>query len=139
MGFFDKFSSSVELTPTIALSASMIYMMSSDGDIADEEMNYLFVTLNALGDVRNIVDNAVKFAKKNSLEEFISKANTLLNNEQKMVIVSNLADLLLSDGSAEPEEEALFFRFVDGWSVAHDDVEVIINAIGIKNNYSILA
>jgi len=138
MGFFDKFSSNVELTPAIALSASMIYMMSSDGDIADEEMNYLFVTLNAMGNVKELVDNAVKFAKKNTLESFLEQANTLLNDEQKVVIASNLADLLLSDGSAEPQEEALFFKFVDAWGINGEHIETIIDAISVKNNYNIL-
>ena len=38
MGFFDKFSSTTELTPAIALATSMVYMMASDGEVSDEEM-----------------------------------------------------------------------------------------------------
>ncbi len=41
MGFFDRFSSDVKLTPAIALATSMIYMMSVDGEVSDEELNYL--------------------------------------------------------------------------------------------------
>ena len=47
MGLFDKFSSTVELTPTVAVATAMIYMMSSDGEIAEEEMHYLTMTLQS--------------------------------------------------------------------------------------------
>ena len=55
MGFFDKFSSNTELTPAIALATSMIYMMSVDGDVSDEEMNYLAVKLYAIGDAEELI------------------------------------------------------------------------------------
>ncbi len=137
MGLFDKFSSSVELTPAIALATSMIYMMSSDGDLAEEEMNYLVITLNAIGDPQELIKKSVKYSKKQNLEEFLAEANELLNDEQKITILVNLIDLLLSDGNAEEEEENLFFSFVESLNIKKEDIEPYIEAISIKNNYSI--
>ena len=70
MGFFDKFSSNVKLTPAIALATSMIYMMSADGEISDEELNYLATKLYAIGDADELIRLSAKYSKKQSLEDF---------------------------------------------------------------------
>jgi uncharacterized tellurite resistance protein B-like protein len=137
MGFFDKFSSDVELTPAIALAGSMVYMMASDGELADEEMNYLIITLQSLGDPEELIKNASKYAKKHDLETFQKEANAILNEEQKMTILANLVDLLLADGSAEEEEQELFFSFVNAFGVSEEDIQILIEVISTKNNYAI--
>ena len=137
MGLFDKFSSNVELTPAIALASSMIYMMASDGELAEEEMNYLFVTLQSFGDPQELVNSASKYAKKNDLESFQKEANELLNNDQKMTLLANLIDLLLADGSAEEEEQELFFTFADAFGVSEEDISVYIDIISVKNDFAI--
>lgn len=137
MGFFDKFTSSDELTPKVALATAMIYMMASDGNLADEEMIYLSVTLNALGEPKEIIDSAVKYAKKHDLEAFIEEANSLLTPEQKMTLLANLIDLLLADGDADEAEEELFSKFADSFGVSQDELQPYIDIISTKNQYSL--
>ena len=137
MGLFDKFSSNVELNPAIALATSMIYMMASDGELADEEMNYLFVTLQTFGDPQELVNSASKYAKKSDLETFQKEANKILSDEQKMTILANLIDLLLADGSAEEEEQELFFSFADAFGVSEEDISPYIDIISVKNDFAI--
>ena len=137
MGLFDKFSSNVELTPAIALASSMIYMMASDGELADQEMNYLFVTLQSFGDPQELVDSASKYAKKNDLETFQKEANEILSDDQKMTLLANLIDLLLADGSAEEEEQELFFTFADAFGVSEEDIPPYIDIISVKNDFAI--
>jgi len=137
MGLFDKFSSNVELTPAIALATSMIYMMASDGELADAEMNYLFVNLQTIGDVEELVKASSKYSKKQDLEAFQKEANELLSDDQKMTILSNLIDLLLADGSAEEEEQDLFFSFVEAFSISEDDIQPYIDIISVKNDFAI--
>jgi uncharacterized tellurite resistance protein B-like protein len=137
MGLFDKFSSNVELTPAIALATSMIYMMASDGDLADEEMNYLFMNLQSIGDVESIVRDASKYSKKQGLEAFQKEANALLSDDQKMTILANLIDLLLADGSAEEEEQDLFFSFVEAFGISEEDIQPYIDILSVKNDFSI--
>ena len=137
MGLFDKFSSNVELTPAIALASSMIYMMASDGELADQEMNYLFVTLQSFGDPQELVDSASKYAKKNDLETFQKEANEILSDDQKMTLLANLIDLLLADGSAEEEEQELFFTFADAFGVSEEDISPYIDIISVKNDFAI--
>ncbi|HHB94988.1 MAG TPA: TerB family tellurite resistance protein [Campylobacterales bacterium] len=137
MGFFDKFSSTVELNPAIALAGSMIYIMASDGELAEEEMHYLASTLQSFGDPQELVDSAYKYSKKKDLETFQKEANEVLNHDQKMTVLANLIDLLLSDGRAEEEEQDLFFSFVHAFGVSEDEIQPFIDIISIKNDFAV--
>ncbi|MCK4440862.1 MAG: TerB family tellurite resistance protein [Sulfurovaceae bacterium] len=137
MGFFDKFSSTVELNPAIALAGSMIYIMASDGELAEEEMHYLASTLQSFGDAQELVDSAYKYSKKKDLETFQKEANEVLNHDQKMTVLANLIDLLLADGRAEEEEEELFFSFVHAFGVSEDEIQPFIDIISIKNDFAV--
>jgi len=134
MGFFDKFSSNTELTPAIALATSMIYMMAVDGDVSDEEMNYLAVKLYAIGDANELISLSQKYSKKQGLEEFQKEANEKLTEDQKFTVLANLIDILLADGSAEEEEQSLFFSFVEAFNVSEDDIQAYIDILSVKND-----
>ena len=134
MGLFDKFSSDTKLTPAIALATSMIYMMAVDGDISDEEMNYLAVKLYAIGDADDLIRLSHKYSKKQDLEAFQKEANEQLSEEQKYTVLANLIDLLLADGSAEDEEQSLFFSFVEAFGISEDDIQPYIDIISVKND-----
>jgi uncharacterized tellurite resistance protein B-like protein len=134
MGFFDKFSSNTELTPAIALATSMIYMMASDGEIDDEEMNYLAVKLYAIGDAEELMSLSQKYSKKQGLEAFQKEANEKLSEDQKFTILANLIDILLADGDADEEEQNLFFSFVEAFGISEDDIQPYIDIISVKND-----
>ncbi len=137
MGFFDKFSSTVELNPAIALAGSMIYIMASDGELAEEEMAYLVSTLQSFGDAEELVRSASKYSKNKDLETFQKEANEVLNHDQKMTVLANLIDLLLADGRAEEEEQELFFSFVHAFGVSEDEIQPFIDIISIKNDFAV--
>ncbi|SFV66657.1 hypothetical protein MNB_SV-14-433 [hydrothermal vent metagenome] len=134
MGFFDKFSSNTELTPAIALATSMIYMMASDGEIDDEEMNYLAVKLYAIGDAEELMSLSQKYSKKQDLEAFQKEANEKLTEDQKFTILANLIDILLADGEADEEEQKLFYSFVEAFGISEDDIQPYIDIISVKND-----
>ena len=134
MGFFDKFSSNTELTPAIALATSMIYMMASDGEVTDEEMNYLAVKLYAIGDAEELIQLSRKYSKKQDLEAFQQEANEKLTEDQKFTILANLIDILLADGDADEDEQNLFFSFSEAFGISEDDVQPYIDIISTKND-----
>ena len=134
MGFFDKFSSNTELTPAIALATSMIYMMASDGEIDDEEINYLAVKLYAIGDAEELMSLSQKYSKKQNLEAFQKEANEKLTEDQKFTILANLIDILLADGDADEDEQSLFFSFVEAFGISEDDIQPYIDIISVKND-----
>ncbi len=41
----------------------MIYMMSADGEISDEELNYLATKLYAIGDADELIKLSAKYSK----------------------------------------------------------------------------
>ena len=134
MGFFDKFSSDTELTPAIALATSMIYMMASDGEITDEEINYLAVKLYAIGDANELMKLSQKYSKKQDLEAFQKEANEKLTDDQKFTVLANLIDLLLADGDADEDEQNLFFSFVEAFGISEEDIQPYIDILSIKND-----
>ena len=134
MGFFDKFSSNTELTPAIALATSMIYMMSVDGEVSDEEMNYLAVKLYAIGDAEELVSLSRKYSKKQDLQAFQKEANEKLTQDQKFTILANLIDILLADGSADEKEQELFFSFSEAFGISEEEIQVYIDVISVKND-----
>lgn len=134
MGFFDKFSGTTELTPAIALATSMIYMMASDGEINDEEINYLAVKLYAIGDANELIKLSQKYSKQQDLEAFQQEANEKLTEDQKFTILANLIDILLADGDADEEEQNLFFSFVSAFGISEEAVQPYIDIISSKND-----
>ncbi len=136
MGFFNKFSSKVELTPAIALATSMIYMMASDGEIADEELNYLAVKLHAIGDAEELIELSQKYSKKQDLKAFQKEANEKLTRDQKFTILANLIDILLADGEADENEQELFFSFVEAFGITEDEIQPYIDILSVKNDFA---
>ncbi len=134
MGFFNKFSSKVELTPAIALATSMIYMMASDGEIADEELNYLAVKLHAIGDAEELIELSHKYSKRQDLKAFQKEANEKLTKDQKLTVLANLIDILLADGEADESEQELFFSFVEAFGITEDEIQPYIDILSVKND-----
>ena len=139
MGFFDKFSSETELTPAIALATSMIYMMASDGEITDEEINYLATKLYAIGDANELMKLSQKYSKKQDLEAFQKEASEKLTEDQKFTILANLIDILLADGDADEDEQNLFFSFTEAFGISEDDIQPYIDIISTKNDLASFA
>ncbi len=134
MGFFDRFPSDVKLTPAIALATSMIYMMSVDGEVSDEELNYLATKLYTIGDAEELIRLSAKYSKKQGLDEFQKEANKVLDRDQKLTVLANLIDILLADGRAEDEEQELFFSFVNAFGISEDEIGPYIDIISVKND-----
>ncbi len=134
MGFFNKFSSKVELTPAIALATSMIYMMASDGEIADEELNYLAVKLHAIGNAEELIELSHKYSKRQDLKAFQKEANEKLTKDQKLTVLANLIDILLADGEADESEQELFFSFVEAFGITEDEIQPYIDILSVKND-----
>ena len=125
----------IELTPILSLAISSVYMVSADGNLADEEMGQLVAMF---GGDEEIIENAVEYIKQNeNIEETISKIGTLLNQEQKEVVIINLLDVLLADGEADENEKAIFFAFSEAFGFDQSYLEPIFDIISKKNNFSI--
>lgn len=109
-------------------------MMSSDGEIDDEEINYLAVKLYAIGDAEELMRLSQKYSKKQDLEAFLKEANEKLTEDQKYTILANLIDILLADGEADEDEQNLFFQFVEAFGISEENIQPYIDIISLKND-----
>lgn len=149
MGLFDMFKgdSGEQMTPHLAFVTSLLYMMSADGEIDNEEVGHLLSVLGGQDDGRGsigvgaqnqkLLDSAIRYRKKHAVDQFLAEATPLLTDAQKMCILVNLVDSSLSDGQAEPEEQQLFGKFLQAFGVGEDRFRPFFEVIVLKNDRSV--
>ena len=77
MGLFDAFKTEPpKLSPRMALTLGLLYMMASDGEIEAEEIGQL---QSVVGRDQDLINSAVKYLRSVKYEQFLSEAAALLN------------------------------------------------------------
>jgi uncharacterized tellurite resistance protein B-like protein len=138
MGLFDMFKGKeIVMTPYLALSASLLYMMSADGEIASEEIGQLIGVLGDSQEARETLENASKYVQKTPVDTFLAEVPSVLNDVQKTTILLNALDSLLADGDASPQEQELFLKFQEAFGFSEDDFRPYFEAIATKNDHSV--
>jgi uncharacterized tellurite resistance protein B-like protein len=125
----------LELTPPLVLAASLLYMMAADGDIDEAESSQL---QSVLGDNKELLSCAISYVQSVPLEQFLKEAPEGLSAPDKLCILTNVCDSLLSDGSAADAELELFARFRTGFQISEDAFAPYYQAIALKNDKSVL-
>ncbi|WP_254660971.1 tellurite resistance TerB family protein, partial [Bacillus cereus] len=91
-------------------------MMGADGEYDNEELGHLLSVLSGKiyvgGNNDDLLEKAIKYVRKNSLDDFLKEASPSLTDAQKMCILVNLIDSSLSDGETEREEQVMFGKFL---------------------------
>jgi uncharacterized tellurite resistance protein B-like protein len=147
MGLFDMFSGDTEeMTPHFAFATSLIYMMSADGVIANEEVGQLLAvlggeesggTIGVGANNKQLLDRAIKYAQKTPLDKFLSEISPMLNDAQKMCILTNILDSSLSDGEAAPEEQELFNKFLQNFDISEERFKPFFDVLLLKNDRAV--
>jgi uncharacterized tellurite resistance protein B-like protein len=135
MGLFDVFKSEpIKLNPYLSLAVGLLYMMASDGQIEEEEVGQL---RTVFGEDDAVIQTALKYLKSSSLDQFLTESAAVMNEQQKLCVLINMADSLLSDGRAEPNEQALFNRAMTAYGMTEATFGPYFQTIMIKNNRSV--
>lgn len=138
MGLFDSFKNKSDtLNQKQAFIASLIYMIGADGVVEDEEIMQLIGAIQQFPDRDEIFNSAIKYTKRTSPNQFLSEANGLLSDTQKMTILVNLADSLTSDGDADPSEQRLFEQFLQAWNITEERFRPFFEVIAMKNDRTV--
>lgn len=135
MGLFDAFKSEPpKLSPKLSLAVGLLFMMAADGEIESEEIGQLQSVVGSDGD---LIQTAVKYLRSVKYEQFLSEASALLNSQQKLCVLINMADSLLSDGHADPAEEKIFIQALTSFGMTEDGFKPHFQTIALKNNRTI--
>ncbi|MEN8215604.1 MAG: TerB family tellurite resistance protein [Pseudomonadota bacterium] len=147
MGLFDMFSGdNEEMTPHFAFAASLIYMIGADGTVANEEVGQLLSVLGGedsdgvIGVGANnqqLLDRAFKYYQKTQVDTFLSEVTPVLTDAQKMCMLTNLLDSSLSDGTAAPEEQELFDKFLQAFGISEERFKPFFDVIALKNDRAV--
>ncbi len=131
LGVYDPLSLNEELiTPHCALGASLLYMMAADGDIAEEEMGQLQV---AIGEFEGLQSFAMTFVRKVKMNQFCSKVNAVLNADQKLLILANVCDSMMSDGKVMEIEKQVFESMLSAFDITDKQFSPYYAPLEIKN------
>lgn len=147
MGLFDMFKGdNQQMTPHFAFAVSLIYMISADGKVENEEVGQLLSvlggqesggTIGVGANNRQLLDRAVKYVQKNSPDTFLAEAAPILTDAQKMCILTNILDSSMSDGEAAPVEQALFNKLLQGFGIEEERFQPFFQVIALKNDRSV--
>jgi uncharacterized tellurite resistance protein B-like protein len=137
MGIFDKLTGKpATLTPKSALVLSAITVIAADGAIDEAELNDLAKIVR--GD-RKSIDTAMQVMKENPFPGVIDLVTKALDEKQKLATLAILCDIAMSDGVLAGEEKKILQMYMDKFGVSEAKLAPIIDAISIKNNFSIFA
>ena len=130
LGSFDDTFSPETLTPQLSLAAGLLYMMSSDGVMAKEEIGQLQVII---GESKSLLKASLKYVGQNKAHQFLKAVPTLLSPRQKLCVLVNVCDTMLSDGLVENAERELFKRMLPAFGQTEDSFKAYYQIIFLKN------
>jgi len=147
MGLFDMFKGDAgEVTPHFGFVTSLIYMIGADGKVENEEVGQLLAvlggedsggTIGVGAQNQKLLDRAFKYQQNNSADTFLAEITPILTDAQKMCILANILDSSLSDGTAAPEEQALFNQFLQAFDISEERFKPFFDVMVLKNDRSV--
>lgn len=130
LGSFENIVESDKLTPQMALAASLLYMMSADGSMAEEEIGQLNVVI---GRSAVLLQAGLKYVKTIKFQQFVKEAAALLNPAQQLCILTNVCDSMMSDGEVATVELELFRRMLTAFNFKEEKFQPYFNILSRKN------
>ena len=113
----------------LTLACCLLYMMAADGNIADEEIGQLQVVLGEFEGLQAAAMTTVRAVKMNV---FLRQAAPLLTQDQKIMILTNVCDSMMSDGKIDVIEDNLFQNMRTAFSVPTAAFKSYYETIKIK-------
>ena len=130
-GDFDVAANTTTLTPPLALVVSLIYMMAADGSMAEEEVGRLNATV---GGSPALLKAGLRYVSKVRAPQFLALAAPMLDERQRLCILLNACDTMMSDHKVVKVESDLFRRMLTSFEVTEKEFERYLNIIFLKND-----
>jgi len=123
----DKLS---DLTPHLAMAVSIVYMMSADGSIGQEEIGQLETMV---GEFEGLQQFALQFVRKIKRSDFLNEAKHVLDKQQRLCVLLNVCDSMMSDESVGILEDKLFVSMLDAFAVKESAFKKYYEVLELKN------
>jgi uncharacterized tellurite resistance protein B-like protein len=131
LGSFEKIVDREKMSPQKALAVSLLYMMSADGTMAEEEIGQLNVVI---GGSDGLLQAGLKYVRKIKFQQFIAEAASILNPAQQLCILTNVCDSMMSDGEVAAVELDLFNRMLTAFGTTEEKFQSYFSILSRKNN-----
>lgn len=136
MGLFDKLGPRrSEFSPSVALGAALIYLSAAEGRLDDDEV----VILARLLPDPETLDASIRYAGRQSFDDFLVECRATLTPGQRHCILLNVVDFALHDGALTTAEEQRIRTLIDGFGFTENDMSPAVDALIIKNDRSVLS
>ena len=130
-----ELSEPIQLTPMLSLAVALLYMMTADGDIEEHESSQLQAVL---GGNDEALELAMEYVETWPLTQFLKESPPQLSEADRLCILCNACDSVMSDGKIESAELAMFQQMSEAFGVSAQAFTPYFKAIEFKNNKSIL-
>jgi len=118
------------MTPHFALAIALLYMLTSDGSIGTQEVGQLEAVIGEFDGLQNV---ALKYVRSVKLKQFLDEAAALLKPEQKIYILTNVCDSMLSDGEVANLEDKLFLSMLTAFGFTEKMFARYLQVLETKN------
>jgi uncharacterized tellurite resistance protein B-like protein len=118
------------MTPHFALAIALLYMLTSDGSIGAQEVGQLEAVIGEFDGLQNV---ALKYVRSVKLKQFLDEAAALLKPEQKIYILTNVCDSMLSDGEVANLEDKLFLSMLTAFGFTEKTFARYLQVLETKN------
>ena len=129
-GDFDDVPPAGQLTPPLMLVVSMLYMMSADGSLAEEEIGRLSTIV---GSSQALLKAGLRYVGKVRAPKFLPLAAAALDETQRYSVLLNACDAMMSDRQVAPAEEQLMRRMLEAFGVDAKTFEGYLSILRLKN------
>ena len=118
------------VSPHLAMAASLLYMMSSDGAIGPEEIGQLEAVI---GEFEGLQAVALRYVRAVKREDFFIAIRKALTAKQKLCILTNVCDSMMSDGNVAVVEDKLFVSMLTAFGFKLNDFDRYYQVLEAKN------
>jgi uncharacterized tellurite resistance protein B-like protein len=118
------------MTPHFALAIALLYMLTADGSIGAQEVGQLEAVIGEFDGLQNV---ALKYVRSVKLKQFLDEASALLRPEQKIYILTNVCDSMLSDGEVAHLEDKLFLSMLTAFGFTEKTFAHYLQVLETKN------
>ncbi|MEM9192257.1 MAG: TerB family tellurite resistance protein [Myxococcota bacterium] len=113
--------------------AGLLYVSGADGHLDDNEIGDV---LRVVPD-RQTLDNALKYCRQRSVQQFIQDSAALLSPQQKMCLMLNAIDLAMGDGHLDGAEQQMLMQFAQAFGIPEQQLQPHVQSFMIKNNLNV--